>query len=297
MIKVYKNLIFNILQPCESLNFSQGFSKLLKIGCILLFIFQFHNTSYTQIPIFHQHAFPEKLDVLDTAQNAPQLELNCLTQTPDGILWIGSNRGLIRYNGIQTQFFPTESSVTALYASSKQGLWIGCENGQISFFYRNKIRPWQREEGAPKVKITGFAEDTSGNFWVSTYGEGAYCYDGTHLYNFNTDDGLSGSDIYTIIGNRQGEILLATDNGISVCRFFKGNKTVKTLSNADGLPDLIVKTFTKQPFGDVHAGFYNGNVGYINTHNWAKVNGIVSSIANLSPIVWSLVQRIMVCFS
>lgn len=258
----------------------------LRVVTGLFLILTAVNVLNGQIPHFKQHNLPEQLDALDTAQNIPHLELTCLAQTPDGILWIGSNRGLIRYNGLKTQLFPTESPVTALFSSPKQGLWIGCENGQISFFYRNKIRKWQREEGLPKVKITGFAEDTLGIFWFSTYGEGAYCYDGKHLYNFNNEDSLAGNDIYAITSNAQGEIFLATDNGVSICRFANGHKTVRNISTNEGLPDLIVKAFARLAIGDISAGFYNGHIGYLGQRNWTQVSGIVSSLVQFGKDCW-----------
>lgn len=229
------------------------------------------HTSFAQVPHFRQHPL--------SIENAEQLELNCITQTPDGILWIGSNRGLIRYNGLQMQLFSTQSSVTALFANAKRGLWLGFENGEIARFVKQKINIWQLEEGLPKAKITGFAEDTSGNFWFSTYGEGAYCYDGTHLYNFNTDDSVAGNEIYAIVENALGQILVATDNGISFCQFANGKKTIKNESTSQNLPDLIVKSFGQTPINDVYAGFYNGSVGNVATRNWLKVQGIVSSMA------------------
>ncbi|MBL7814070.1 MAG: histidine kinase [Saprospiraceae bacterium] len=234
----------------------------------LLFFLLAHSIS-AQIPHFRQHPL--------SIENAEQLELNCLAQSPNGVMWLGSNRGLIRYNGLQMQLFPTQSPVTALFSNAKRGLWIGFENGEIAFFYKNQINIWQREEGLPKVKITGFAEDTNGNFWFSTYGEGAYCYDGIHLYNFNTDDGLTGNEIYAIAKNAQGQILLATDNGISFCQFSQGKKTVWNESSSENLPDLIVKALSQTPTNEVFAGFYNGAIGSVTQKNWVKVQGVVST--------------------
>jgi ligand-binding sensor domain-containing protein len=268
--KIDKNIVLNM--PCGSLKLSQGFYF------FLFFLFVNSHKTIAQIPAFRQHPFPENIDVLDTAKNTTPLELNCLAQTSDGILWLGSNRGLIRYNGVQTQLFPTESSVTALFSSAKQGLWLGCANGQISIFNKNKINLWQRKEALPKVKITGFAEDSLGNFWFSTYGEGAYCFDGKRVYNFNTEDKIAGNKVYSIINDKENNILLATDNGISFCRFLNGNKTVKNMSNRTELPDLIVKSFTKLPLNDVFAGFFNGNFGNLTTHSWSKINGIINSL-------------------
>jgi ligand-binding sensor domain-containing protein len=246
-------------------------SNLRKVQCCVFFLFLLtFQLIQAQIPHFQQHPL--------SIENAELLELNCLAQTPDGVLWLGSNRGLIRYNGLQMQLYPTQSPVTALFAQPKHGLWLGFENGEIATFNRQKITLWQREEGLPKVKITGFAEDTSGNFWFSTYGEGAYCFDGTHLYNFNADDKLLGNDIYAIAKNAKGQILLATDNGISFCQFDKGKKTFNNESSTEKLPDLIVKAFGQNPLGDVFAGFYNGSVGNVATQNWLKIQGIVSTM-------------------
>jgi ligand-binding sensor domain-containing protein len=266
------NNIFHRFLPCDAVKPSQGFC------CFLFFICLFSTASTAQIPLFRPHLFPENVDVLDTSKNAKRLELYCLTQTPDGMLWLGSNKGLIRYNGIETQLFSTKSSVTALFSSPKTGLWLGCANGYIGAFHRDKIAYWQRDDHAPKSKITGFAEDTLGNFWFSTYGDGAYCFDGKQLSNFTTNDRLASNKIAAIVSNKSGEILLATDSGMGICRFLKGNKFVRNVSNAHagGLPDLAVKTFAHLPASDVYAGFQNGYFGNLATHNWFKINGDIS---------------------
>jgi hypothetical protein len=260
-------------QPCEDIMFLRGFCLL-----VTLFLSLHFNPIIAQIPAFRQHPFPENVDVLDTAKNALPLELNCLAQTPDGILWMGSNRGLIRYDGVQTQLFSTESGVISLFSSAKRGLYLGCASGQISIFNKNKIINWTPEEGLPKVKITGFAEDTSGNLWFSTYGAGAYCFDGKKLHHFTTKDNLLANIIDDIAQNQDNEILLATDKGMSVCQLIKGNKIIKNVVNGNDLADLKIKAFTKLPSSDVFAGFRNGNFGNLKTHNWTKINGSISCL-------------------
>ncbi len=265
-------------KPCENTPFLQGFYWLV------FFYLCFHSTSLTaQIPHFRQHPFPEIIDLLDTIKNAPPLELNCLTQTPDGILWLGSNRGLIRYNGTEIQLFPTETGVTALFSSVKRGLWLGCANGQISYFGKNNITIWQREEALPKVKITDFAEDTSGNLWFSTYGAGVYCFDQKRVYHFTTKDNLVANVVNAITSNQANEILLATDKGLSICQLIKGNKIIRNVTNTNDLADLTIKAFAKLPLGNVSAGFNNGYFGNILTHNWLKINGAISCLTQFEP--------------
>ena len=80
---------------------THSFPKVSNFRKAVAFLFLFFlslESSLAQIPHFRQHPL--------SIENAEQLELNCLAQTSDGVLWIGSNRGLIRYNGLQMQLFP-----------------------------------------------------------------------------------------------------------------------------------------------------------------------------------------------
>mgnify|MGYP001591476358 CR=1 FL=1 len=59
-------------------------------------------------------------------------------------MWVGTDLGLIRYNGIKYELFQKKDgladiSVTALMESTDSTLWIGHANGKISLFKDGKI--------------------------------------------------------------------------------------------------------------------------------------------------------------
>jgi ligand-binding sensor domain-containing protein len=213
-------------------------------------------------------------------EGASNMELTCLTHTQDGMLWIGSSKGLICYNGIDYQLFMTDTTVSALFEDSKKRLWIGLKNGKIFNFNKQKIQEWVIEEGHPSVSITGFGEDGRGRIWIVTYGEGAYVYDNKRLYNFNLQDNLTSNDVYDIF-TIHNQAWLATDQGISVCKFENGKKSVEKISVEKGLPDLIVKTFGENKEHSLQTGYYDGSVCYGTTvdEKIVKVDGAISSLA------------------
>jgi ligand-binding sensor domain-containing protein len=191
-----------------------------------------------------------------------------LLETQNGFMWVGTDQGLFRYDGLEFDLYPLSDSLataekaSALYETPEGQLWVGYEDGRIA--YSDQLRPlklWDIEEGHPVVPITGFSKDAQGNFWIATYGEGLYYHNGRHLYNFDTADGLLGNDIYCLALDQSGRLWAGTDHGISICSIEAGKKTLINLRKEDGLPDDIIRAIL--PDGERHCwlgGYDNGFV-------------------------------------
>ena len=230
--------------------------RFLIISFLLFFIFF---SSSAQSPIFQMHPL--------STEGMEDAKVTKVVQCSDGCLWLGSTKGLLKSNGVQFQLYKTESEVTALYEDTQKMLWVGLKDGRIFHLKNNSLNLWNVEEGLPKVPITGFMEDGKGNLWFSTYGEGVYVYDKKHLTNFDSDDGLLGNDIYTILKDKIGRIWLGTDAGISVCRFENGQKTLEKLTDSNifgtlskGLPDVIVRELIADKNDDIWIGTYDKGI-------------------------------------
>ncbi len=191
---------------------------------------------------------------------------NCLLQDTNGKLWVGSSKGLFSYDGLNFKPFLPENNVTAIFEDAKKRLWIGYENGEIRFLNKKgETELWQIEEGFPKAKITGFAEDKNGRFWFSTYGEGVYYYENKHLYNVNQDDGLPSNEVYDLA--YFDAIWIGTDGGASCVKIEDKQKIISTLTTENGLGDNLVTKVETQPRGIIfhcfekeHGYLYNPSV-------------------------------------
>lgn len=214
-----------------------------------------------QTPHFRSHAFPELY------KDAVVQELY---QCSDGYIWLGTDMGLFRYDGMDFQPYITPDSisdnrVSALYEDRRGRLWIGYENGAVCYIEQfRKIQLWTPEEGLPASPVTGFGEGPDDRFWFATYGEGLYYYHQNRMYNINTDDGLGGDDVYQLYVDSLGAAWVALDDGINICTIGPaGDKQIRKITRSDGLPDYIVRTFLPDQRGNLWIGAYDQGICYL----------------------------------
>ena len=213
------------------------------------------------------HAQIPFLKELEITREGGSLKINTVYQDQQHFIWIGTSGGLFRYDGYNFQKIPGSDStphpsVNAIIRDTSGSLWIGYEDGAIRIFKNNHLSAFQPSEGIPKVAITGFEQDSSHNIWIATYGEGLYTSRNHHLYNFNMDDGMTDNAVYSICVSRDGAVWCGTDEGISVCSWINGKKSVVRLSQAQGLPDNIVRKVKGDPSGKIWIGMQDKGVCY-----------------------------------
>src|ERR1700759_5650806 len=120
---------------------------------------------------------------------------NVITQTTDGYIWIGTNLGLVRFDGIR--FVPwvppqgtrlLDSRVLALLGGSDGSLWIGT-GYSIARWNRGQLINYPEIGG----RVESIAEDTEGSVWLArtqiTDGKGPVCrLQGQHWQCYDAGD-------------------------------------------------------------------------------------------------------------
>ena len=181
-------------------------------------------------------------------KNKKNVEVNCIFQDERGYMWLGTNYGLVKYDGVDFILYTEKDSlsenITTSVSQDDQGdLWIGHKSGKITIFDGKKFKKFFPEEGLSLQEISSFIIDNHHVPWFSTFGEGVYYYSGDNrkrLYNINADDGLLDNYVYDIVQDNKSKLYFATDKGISVYDIDKHKFTDK-ITSSDGLPDNIVK--------------------------------------------------------
>src|SRR5262245_30689949 len=76
-----------------------------------------------------------------------------LAQTRDGYLWVGTQEGLVRFDGVRFQPLPfpelAHAPITALCESRDGTLWIGTEKGLFALS-KGKLSCYTQTEGLPR---------------------------------------------------------------------------------------------------------------------------------------------------
>ncbi|HEY0801288.1 MAG TPA: ATP-binding protein, partial [Steroidobacteraceae bacterium] len=100
-----------------------------------------------------------------------------LAQTTDGLLWLGSETGLTRFDGMKFVNYPGQSdeplpsiNVSTLMSSPDGGLWIGFRLGGVCFLRNGHLTRYGVFEELPLGTVYRFAYEVEGSLLVATSG-------------------------------------------------------------------------------------------------------------------------------
>jgi Putative regulator of cell autolysis len=175
-----------------------------------------------------------------------QVKIFTIFKNSQGYIYAGTSNGLYKFDGINFTVVPfqisgTTQSVSCIFEDAQKHLWVGMQSGNIAMLGKDGLQIYKPEEGTPKKPITSFLQDGKGNIWFATDGEGIYYSYNNHLYNINTEDGLAENSVYAITLTTDGNVLAATDQGLSICHVSGSQKKISNINSKDGLPDNYVK--------------------------------------------------------
>jgi ligand-binding sensor domain-containing protein/signal transduction histidine kinase len=163
-----------------------------------------------------------------TENGLPQNTVHAIVQTADGYIWVATEEGLARFDGISFTVFEKDntpqlrsSDIRALMQDSKGALWIGTTDGLVQLF-AGKFSAFTTQEGLPGNNIQSLSLDHNGNLWVATTSGLAQYRDGTFA-NFVTQPALPTSSVQTVFEDREGTLWIGTPYGLSR---FKDGKLV-----------------------------------------------------------------------
>ncbi|WNG16977.1 two-component regulator propeller domain-containing protein [Cystobacter fuscus] len=139
-----------------------------------------------------------------------------IAQTPDGTLWIGSQFGLYRFDGVRFELYtapdtgrPLADEVYRLYTSRSGELWMGLQLGGIYVLREGVLTRYGQKDGLPSSTVSDFAQDLDGNMWASTSG-GLYRFDGQR-WQVVEEGGLQrNSNVQTVTVDPRGTVWAAT---------------------------------------------------------------------------------------
>jgi ligand-binding sensor domain-containing protein/serine phosphatase RsbU (regulator of sigma subunit) len=209
--------------------------KIIFLCFCILFISYFN--SFSQYAVKNFYSLSGKKDV----------SFNCIAQDANGYLWLGTNEGVIRFDGIKSEFYKKENGIsdlkiTSIFVDASQTVWAGTENGKV-YWIKNKKLDSLKFEKAPSSKITAFYSTPNKKLFVGTYGDGIYIFDNNRTEHLTSENGLADNVIYNMhFANNQ--LWCGTDAGITVISNLGDKPTFKIISHQKGLPDNIVRNIS-----------------------------------------------------
>jgi ligand-binding sensor domain-containing protein/serine phosphatase RsbU (regulator of sigma subunit) len=194
-----------------------------------------------------------------TAGGLPQNFVPALAQTRDGYLWLGTQEGVVRFDGGRFVVFSRGTTpelgindIAALAADSKGGLWIGTRGAGLVHYEDGRFTPYGKKDGLPHDVVTAVFEARDGTIWAGTRGGGAAMLKDGHFTALRGADGLAGDTVNVIAEGPDGAMWFGTDSGLS--RYQGGRfTTIKA-----GLSSLTINALLADPDGVVWIGTLGG---------------------------------------
>ncbi len=151
----------------------------------------------------------------------PQNSAQCIVQTRDGYLWIGTEEGLARFDGVRFKTFNRfntkeiqQNWINGLEEDKNGNLWVGTDGSGLLRYKAGKFERILEKE--IDKRLWPILVDSKGNIWVGSLGSGLYRIQNDKLIAvYTTKDGLATDYISSIFEDKQGNILVGTPKGVS----------------------------------------------------------------------------------
>jgi ligand-binding sensor domain-containing protein/signal transduction histidine kinase len=146
----------------------------------------------------------------------PANSVNAIVQTDDGYLWLGTQNGLVRFNGKEFKLFELpirpaflSRSISKL-SKSRDGLWFGLGGGSFGYFGRDGFGSYEKEPwGNPWMEVTAIRELSDGSVWVGAAKSSVRWIPGNAAKTYTNDQVVG---INVVVEGKGGRVWLGTSS-------------------------------------------------------------------------------------
>ncbi len=159
------------------------------------------------------------LDNWQIAEGLPQSSAQALARTPDGYLWVGTQEGLARFDGVRFTVFDggnepaiPNKHISVLFVDGASRLWIGTRSG-LAVLEKGQFRAFQAVAGLEHAYIRAIVGGKRGRVWVGTE-NGFFEIAGAGTRSFDASSGLQDVRIRALLEDHDGVLWVGTVGGL-----------------------------------------------------------------------------------
>jgi diguanylate cyclase (GGDEF)-like protein len=205
-----------------------------------------------------------RLSVWTSESGLPQNTIGAIVQTRDGYLWMGTEEGLVRFDGLRFVVSDRQSApglrsafISSLFEAPDGTLWIGTYGGGLYRLRNGRIEAFHPELlGADRIREMHATAD--GAIFIATAGGGLLRIDGEKVTRFTTRHGLPTGRIWAMEDDGAGGLWVATHGG-GVVRW-RDARVLQRITTREGLPNELARAVLRDPDGTLWIGTDGGGV-------------------------------------
>lgn len=207
----------------------------------------------------------------------------------NGNVWIATaGSGLIKVEATSSNLILTKwtvaegllsNRITSLHVDKKNRVWYGSESHGVGCMDQDKLlkAKLSTKNGLISPLIRCLTEDDFGRLWIGTAGGGVHSFpiytssNSPKVQAYGEENGLSSGNIYSLICDDNGKIIVGTEQGIDHISFNENGQItrVKYYGKLDGF--LGVETCQNSIFNDNDGAIWIGTIGGLCKFNPAEL--------------------------
>src|SRR6266446_5638017 len=191
-----------------------------------------------------------------TENGLPQNTIHSIAQAKDGYVWIATEEGLARFDGIRFTVFDKQNTpelksndILVLLEDRRGALWIGTTAGLVRFMDA-KFTAFSTRDGLPSDVIDALCEGRDGSLWVATAAGIARFGDNV----FTAQSELPGNGVRALFADREGVLWIGSSEGLARYK----NGAVAKYTVQDGLANDSVVSIDQDQNGRLWIGTADG---------------------------------------
>ncbi len=194
-----------------------------------------------------------------TVQGLPQDTIQAILQTRDGYVWIGTQEGLVRFDGHQFTVFDRQNTpaiahnnFVALCQTRDGALWAATSRGLVRYA-GGRFTGYLKADGLPDESIQALAEGPDGTLWLGAAGGGLVRFRDGAFSVISTADGLPDGFVTALLAGVDGTLWIGSNAGLHRLRGGRFEAMTPSGMRADAVNAIVAG-----PGGVVWAGGRQG---------------------------------------
>lgn len=185
-----------------------------------------------------------------------------------GRKWLATNVGVLFlddkgiFTNVSQLLNDKKSVINAIQVDAAGNIWYGNAEGLFKITENGNVfkkEKYDKSRGFTNNSITAIKQDKEGNFWIGTYGDGVYVYNGIKFYRIDLNLELYKQTILDIYFDNKDNVWLATLNQ-GVAQYNRVSKSFTWITESEGLSNNHVRSIIQDKSGNYWFGTSGGGV-------------------------------------
>ncbi|MBN2382571.1 hypothetical protein JXQ70_06795 [bacterium] len=251
--------------PKATINLGLGLVQtvFLWIGLVLAF-----NCTFVCAQVPYPELIQYKHRIWRVEDGLPQNSILTILQSRDGYLWLGTQVGLVRFDGVHFHVYTKNDTpgmighhILSLFEDASGQLWFGTFDGGLHSFRQGRAQSYLSDNVLPANIIRCFYQDKDGALLIGTEAKGLWKFDQGSFSQLELPPDSAQISIRAMIRDSAGWLWLGTE-GDGILRI--NTDMIEHYSRSNGLTDDNIYSFCEDRNKTMWIGTGKGLLVYQN---------------------------------